>query len=239
MDSKYTMKWSNGRNKLLGLSDPHEIIIEFECLNPSNRYLLSNTSEKVIISTVPRKLYELNLKKYNPPAKLKNREVKLISDLQFNIDIAQNDSNLKSEHPDGKPFQLNECFENSKGLFFIANLLKKRNIIKPQKSIKVILGYIETGIHFGSQFGHCVIEMDNLFLHDWHVWNYIDGKLIDITVLKNGGVFNQDLKTAPKWGKAKDHVFVYPPKNVQYWGKSYKNFKTLVKDFGTVFKVDT
>lgn len=63
----------------------------------------------------------------------------------------------------------------------------KKKIIKIKKSTDFVLGYIESKILFGSPFGEYVIELDNLFFHDWHAWNYVDNLLVDITILKRGG----------------------------------------------------
>ena len=225
------MKWSdhNGK-KLSALSHPAEIIKE---LNSgavaqgimSNRYYLhSEQFGKTIISNVPSAIYEkLEPSKYFAPENISSDIESLVLNLKENINILHNNHpDAATRFADGKVFQLNKCYHNSTGIFFLIDHLASIKAIKINQQVQIVLGYFARKIPFGTQIGNTVIENNSIWLHDWHIWNYIQKILVDMSVFKNGGLLPPD-GNITSWGTSEDHVFVYPSKGMEYWGVAFEN----------------
>jgi len=233
------MDWkdSNG-NKLTAAKRPQEIV---DALNKgavsmgimSRCYsLYSESKAKEQISNVPTAIYEdSRLVKYSPPKRIGKKIEKLISVLKENIDIFHNNYPDAAERfSDGKVFQLNQCHHNSTGVFFLLRHLASMSVIRDSGPIQIVLGYFTRRLPFGTQIGTIVVENDSVWLHDWHVWNYFQGVLIDMTAFSNGNLLPPD-GDITSWGSSRDHVFIYPPKEMEYWGipfESIENFNEFV-----------
>ncbi|MCX5827665.1 MAG: hypothetical protein NTV58_06655 [Deltaproteobacteria bacterium] len=235
------MEWPSDGGKLHGTSDPAEIIA---VLNLSAKekvssgieyYLLSENRDVSIISNVPPSIYENeDLKKYPEPSRETKLQTLLIKDLQDNIDIMQSEFDATDRYENGKIFQLNQCFFNSQGMFHLVNHLSNIGIIKPKPRIKIVLGFMVSRIPFGTNIGDIVIENTLLLLHDWHVWNYVNDILVDLTIFKHGNLVGLDCNVT-SWGSAKDHVFVHPPHGIEYCGAAYDAMDTFEKKIAAYF----
>jgi len=186
--------------------------------------LLSQKNGMAIISNVPTLIYEKeNAKQYITPLKA-NRTMRFIEFLQSNIDIAQNSEVSDPGAPEkGESFQPNQCYNNSRNLFQLVKYLESIGVIPKKYKIKIVLGYIASKIPFGTIIGDIVVENESLTLHDWHIWNYIDNILIDLSLFQGGNLLSFDSEM-PSWGEAKDHVFITPPSGIAYFGRTYTDF---------------
>jgi hypothetical protein len=43
-----------------------------------------------------------------------------------------------------------------------------------------------------------------------------------MTIFKNGNLFPPDGEL-PSWGASGDHIFIYPPKDMEYWRIAFKS----------------
>ena len=233
------MNWSDHNNqKLSGVSEPKIITevlnesLQAQGIMGSKYYLYSAGTDKLIISTVPSTIYDkLKPIKYIAPKRVDNILKSKILNLQENFNI------LHNNHPDaapkfanGKVFQLNQCHYNSTGVFHLVRRLVDIKAIRVSKPTHIVLGYIARRIPFGTQVGSYVIENNSVWLHDWHVWNYIENILVDMSMFINGSLLPPDSNIA-SWGESQDHVFIYPPKGLEYWGIAYSNYNKFTKDF--------
>jgi hypothetical protein len=224
------MHWTSHTKQLHGTADPNRIIEALMlCTNEKNltgpRYrLLSQESGITVISNVPTLIYEKeDPKKYITPFKVNSNTIRFIEFLQSNIDRLQNSEVFDpSALKKGESFRPNQCYNNSKNLFQFVKYLIATDIIPKKYKIKIILGYITSKIPFGTNIGDIVVENDSLTLHDWHIWNYIDNILIDLSLFQGGNLFSFD-SDIPSWGKAKDHVFITPPNGIAYFGRIYND----------------
>ncbi len=234
------MKWSdhNGK-KLSALSQPCEIIEELNrCAIAqgimSNRYSLhSEQSGKTVISNVPSDIYEkLEPRRYSAPENLGPHILSLVLNLKDMINILHNNHpDAATRFEDGKVFQLNQCHHNSTGTFSLIEHLASTKVIKINQPVEIVLGYFVRKIPFGTQIGNTVIEDNSIWLHDWHIWNYVEKILVDMSVFKNGNLLPPD-GNITSWGTSEDHVFVFPPKGMEYWGVAFENldqFNKVVK----------
>jgi hypothetical protein len=87
----------------------------------------------------------------------------------------------------------------------------------------------------GTVIGDIVVQNNLLYVHDWHVWNYIDNFLIDLSIFKYGNLIRLD-SDIRSWGKASDHVFVHPPPGAEYFGNAYDDMKTFETRIFEYFK---
>jgi hypothetical protein len=132
------MNWSINGKELRDTSDPAEIATELnlcakeKVANETPYYLLPDNYDVPIISNVPPCIYEKEvLKKYVAPSN-ENVFKRFIDALQNNIDMVH--------YENGNYFQLNNCFYNSQGLFYLIKNLSKVGAIKPRPDIKIVLG---------------------------------------------------------------------------------------------------
>lgn len=233
------MDWSNHKNqKLSDISEPEMIKnvlnkeLQAQGIVNSEYYLYYSDTDKSIISNVPSAIYDkLKPIKYFAPRLLSNKLKSKILNLQENINI------LHNNHPDaatkfanGKIFQLSQCHHNSTGIFHFVHQLAGIKALRVSKPIQIVLGYIARKIPFRTQVGSFIIENNTICLHDWHVWNYIENILVDMSMFKNGGLLPPD-GNITSWGVSQDHIFIYPPKNIEYWGIAYNNYANFTKDF--------
>ena len=231
------MNWSdhNGK-KLSALSKPSEIIDELNrCAIAqgimSNRYSLhSEESGKTVISNVPSDIYKkLEPRRYFGPENVNPQILSLVLNLQDNINILHNNHpDAATEFADGKVFQLNQCHHNSTAIFFLIKHLASIKVIEINQPVQIVLGYFMRKIPFGTQIGNTVIENNSIWLQDWHIWNYVEKILVDMTAFKNGNLLPPD-GNITSWGTSEDHVFVFPPKGVEYWGVGFENIEQFNK----------
>lgn len=242
-DREYIMKWSINGQELHAISRPTEIVETLNLcaaerqISGGKYYLLSEQNEKTIISNVPRLLYDnVKLKKYKPPSKINRKIKRSVENLQTNIDILHNNHPDASDmFEDGKVFQFNQCYHNSTGVFHLTKHLDSIQAVRPKCQVEIVLGYFTSKIPFGTNIADKVVESDSILLHDWHVWNYVNNILVDLSLFKNGNLTGID-NHVTSWGEAKDHVFIYPPRGIGYWGIDYSNYTIFNKEFYQYFE---
>ena len=113
---------------------------------------------------------------------------------------------------------------------WLAQFLTGGNIkvIKISQPVQIVLGYLMRKIPFGTQIGNTVIENNSIWLQDWHIWNYVEKILVDMTAFKNGNLLPPD-GSITSWGTSEDHIFIFPPKGVEYWGVGFENVEQFNK----------
>lgn len=216
------MKWvDHNGEKLSALSQAGEIIKELnrgalvQGIMSTPYFLHAEQRGRTIISNVPSDIYEkLEPSQYLPPENIESHIKSLLSNLMGQIDTFQN---IGKEW-----FQLNQCHLNSISIFDLIEHLASIKINKLAHSAQIILGYVARKIPFGTQVGNFVIENNSIWLHDWHIWNYVEKILIDVTLFKNGNLIPID-GNITSWGAAEDHVFIFPPQGTEYWGAPFEN----------------
>jgi hypothetical protein len=232
------MNWSVNGKELLDTFDPADIVAalnlcaKVKVANETPYYLLPNNSDTYTISNVPPNIYEKeDIKKYVTPSK-ESSFPHFIAGLQNCIDMVQEEFNKTNG---GEYFKLNQCFFNSRELFWFVKYLSTIGAIKPNPNIKIVLGYKTSKIPGGTVIGDVVVQNNLLYLHDWHVWNYLENFLIDISVFKNGNLvgLNSDIQS---WGKAKEHVFVHAPPGGEYFGNAYDDMNAFEMIISEYFK---
>jgi hypothetical protein len=205
----------------------------------NNRYYIkSNETEEIHISTVPSTIYNISqLRKYIPPKKIKYDIISLLDNLKENIDVLQNYSYPDAtSFNDDKAFKLNNCYSNSGQIFHLVQHLSNIKAIRLKKPVQIVFGYICNKIPFGTQIGDAVIENHNIWLHDWHVWNYIEDVLVDMSMFNNGGLLNPN-GNVTSWGSSQDHVFIYPPNKMQYWGVAFTDYNRFNEIFADILGI--
>lgn len=231
------MKWAdhNGK-KLSALTQPIEIIEELNRgatalgIISNQYYLHSEQPGKTVISNVSSDIYKkLEPRKYCAPQNVSSHILSLVLNLKDNINIFHNnDPYAATRFADGKVFQLNQCYHNSTEMFFLIEHLSSIKVIKINQPVQIVLGYFARKIPFGTQTGNTIIENNSIWVHDWHIWNYVEKILVDMSVFKNGGLLPPD-GYITSWGTSEDHVFVIPPKGMEYWGVTFDNLGRLNK----------
>lgn len=225
------MNWTdNNSGKLFGVSRAEEIT---EALNYglslqgiNNRYYIKSVdTDGIHISTVPSGIYEIpRLNKYMHPKQVSHNLKSLIENLQENINLLQNfPVPASASFSDEKVFKLNDCYHNSAHLFHLVQHLSNIKAIRLTKPVQIAFGYVCNKVPFGTQIGNKVIESHIIYLHDWHVWNYIENVLVDLSMFNNGGLINPH-GNFTTWGTSQDHVFIFPPNNMQYWGVAFTDY---------------
>lgn len=191
----------------------------------SREYYHYTANKKDIVSNVPFAVYDnLKLVKYNAPKQIDYKLDFLIQNIQNYVDFLQNHPDASVEFGNRKLFQLNHCHHNSTGIF---NLIDKDRfgLSKPSQ---IVFGYIAQELPFGIQVGNNVLTKDAIWVHNWHIWNYVENLLVDISMLKIGLI---PRGSSASWGVSRDHVFIAPPSGMEYWGVAYSNYKKFEKDF--------
>ncbi|MGV8059806.1 MAG: hypothetical protein AB2L12_17570 [Smithellaceae bacterium] len=229
------MNWLIDGKELRGTDDPAEIVSALNlCATQKTTadskfnkyYLLQNDSNAPIISNVPKNMYKNeNLKKYIVPAKVGTLN-HFISDLQSYIDAVH--------YENGECFRLNGCSHNSKGVFYLVQNLSRIGAIKPKPINEIVLGYKVGKMPGGTVIGGIVVQKELLYVHDWHVWNYIDHFLIDLSLFQRGNHLGLH-SNIQSWGRAKDHVFVYPSPGSEYFGNAYSDLKSFENKISEYF----
>lgn len=223
------------------LSDPEEIAAEMNNQAvqhgfPSHPYyLLSENNTKAVISNAPKPIYnELKLRKYIPPKRINRNTTEFINYLLECIDLVQNSNPMgQPQFTDGKEFQLNQCHHNSSSLFKMIYHLKDRGYIPSTTKIKIVFGYISRKVPYGSQVGNLGIVNNSLWVHDWHIWNYVNDIIFDMTLFSHGNIHPPEGNTV-SWGKAEDHVVTFPPKCLDYEGCIFSELNKFNEIVGTV-----
>ncbi|TYT75680.1 hypothetical protein [Desulfobotulus mexicanus] len=168
------------------------------------------------------------MKPYSPPKTFK-KQVELLKSIQGYIDQIQ-ELHLDTGS-NGYLFQLNECHSNSEHLFNILKYLQKQKLVSKKDKVEIVFGYISMLIPFGTLVGNVMVECEHVILHEWHVWNYMNGCLIDLSLFHQGLSIDINAQIS-SWGKAQDHVFIMPPPNVAYLGRAFSDihkFNSKVK----------
>ncbi|MFA5923833.1 MAG: hypothetical protein WC856_21490 [Methylococcaceae bacterium] len=216
----------NENVKNLGVSD--------EC-----KYKLkSSNNDEIIITNVPMYLQQNHrLQGYDPSDFVRDDVERYIAFLHGTLDFVQDTfSEYDSSGIEIKPFRLNQCTHNSTGVYHTCMQLENQGNVKFIKSPNIVLGCIRRHVPALSQFNNLLINMENIYIEDWHVWNYVDGMLVDATLFINN---ETELRFSPcnNWGKASDHVFYNVPKYLEYKGIPYENIEDFNHDINDIFKL--
>jgi len=225
----------NGLQTYIKIRTPEEIL---EALNlrmssqkiSSHEYYIINQNDKTcVITNVPKTLYDkVELRKYEPPAKVDRDANAVITSLKNNIRRYYRKTQGFDEFANGKAFQLNQSYHNSKGVYYIVNPLK--NVMSLRNEPKIVLGYVINKNPSGIVINDKVIKNDSITLIEWQAWNYIENLLVDISGFSDEGKKRFD-NNFTSWGKVDDHVFINPPDETEYWGIDFSNFNKFAKEF--------
>ena len=216
-------------------SDPNLIL---EKINQSidsmsvdgEKYVLSETKSGLpLITNVPESIYSLKYQReYIPPQDNANLNMKIAEIQHYTDQLQSNDARqIFPNESDSQVFRLNQCYANS--LRFIRFLQKDKLILKKTK-IEIVFGYIENFIFKGTLIGDIVTAQERIAIHDWHVWNYYDNLLVDLSQFNHGNRFAIDANIL--WGVASYHVFYKIPPNTKYSGRKFtevNKFKSEMK----------
>lgn len=225
------MNWADNGQKLLGVSQPEDILaamndgLSLQGIASSNYYIHCTKAERVDISNVPPDVYGLQLNNYAPPKHVDAKVGASISNLQTNFNI------FHSCSPPG--FILNECYDNAEIVYRLVKHLSDIKAVRIKYPVQIAFGYFCNKIPFGTQVGDKVIEHHNVWLHSWHVWNYVEKLLVDTSMFTHGGLLRPG-GNVTSWGSSQEHVFVYPPNSMQYCGVAFSDFGKFKETFSQV-----
>jgi len=234
------MNSSNDIQNLAVIRSPEEILealnlrISSQKISSHEYYIINRNDKSCVITNVPKTLYDkVELRKYEVPSNIDRDANAVITLLKSKIKQYYRNSKGFDEFANGKAFQLNQSFHNSKGVYYIVNQLKKTMSLRTEP--KIVLGYVVNKSPSGLVIDDKVIKSDSITLIDWHVWNYLENLLVDISGFSNDGKikFANNFIT---WGKVEDHVFINPPDEMEYWGVGFSNFNQFSKEFDLHFK---
>lgn len=236
------MNWvDRDGTKLVGISELPQVCAAFNDFGQDlgvsgpEYYEFTTSRGDSVISNIPNHFYERkDITKYCGSIKSTNNHKSLIVCLKQNVDLFQNAPGPKTvDSPDGKAFQLNRCYMNGRGAFILFTHLRNQGHIKLKNPIKVAFGYVENKLPFGTKIGNKVIESNNIIIHDWHVWNLVEGFLVDLTIFRNGGLLPPH-DTINGWGTAADHIFKTKPKNLNYYGIEFEDLDEFAEELNKV-----
>lgn len=237
------MNSSNDTQKLVNISSPGEILealnlrISLQKISSHEYYIINRNDRSCVITNVPKTLYDkVELRKYEVPENIDRHANTVITSLKSKIKQYYRNSKGFDEFANGKAFQLNQSFHNSKGVYYIVNQLKKTMSLRTEP--KIVLGYVVNKRPSGLVIDDKVIKSDSITLIDWHVWNLLENLLVDISGFSNDGQI-RFANNFTSWGKVDDHVFIHPPDEMEYWGIGYSSFNQFSKEFDLHFKSDT
>ncbi len=227
---------SNDGQKLTGMRAPAEILEEInrnqtvQDTFTHEYYIHNDDKESCIITNVPRPLYgKIELTKYEASANPGRETASVIAILKKSIRHLHRNPPVPDASEDGKTFQLNQCYPNSKEIFYISRQL--RNQISLRNEPKIVLGYVVNKKTLGLRINDKVIKNDSITLINWHTWNYVENLLIDMTLFNTAAENAKPVHSRTSWGKADDHVFITPPEGLEYWGVGYLDFKSFNNEF--------
>lgn len=174
------------------------------------------------ITNIPLAVYDaLQFREYFPPEQVDSGIMALVSNLQENLNI------VHRTHPDSidsKFFQPNQCYDTSANVFHIVQHLSYIKAIRLAQPVQIVLGYFCYEIPFGTQIGEYVIENTSVRVHDWHVWNYVESILVDMSMFKNGVLLGPGARGPLSWGVSQDHIFINPPSGMRYHGSAFTDY---------------
>lgn len=217
------------------ISDIHLVADFFnkygKSINTTTPYRVVESEEgQNTITNVPTAIYNNpGLRKYTPPnGELSSNNKHFISFLHQGFDFFhRNHPEAHLRYEDGKIFHYNKCYDNSLGGYFCLLNLATNNNLPITDPICICFGFLSRKVLPGATLGNAVINVPNMIVHDWHVWNKINRIIIDLSITKNGGVFALGAKEQ-KWERAEDHVFKHPPENTTYYGIDFDDDQKII-----------
>lgn len=237
------MQWKDTNGKALRpLKDPHEIVdslntcVEDIGIRGVQYYLKTVESGQAVISNVKETIYlSPAIEEFSGPVAVpsgvRNKIEYYLNCLDF---LQENMSHPVEESGNAKTFSCNNCYHNAKRVFTIGSHLHEFSNFPDLLKVELVFGYLARKIPFGTQMGNLVIASDAIEIHDWHTWNCVEEMLFDMTAFKNGGLLPPG-SSIPDWGKADDHVYIFPPKEVVYRGIRFYTLDSLNDFVGTLF----
>jgi len=223
--------------KYLYIENYHQAVEYFNealrSLNLDSVYRAIDSEEgHSVISNVPHEIYaNPALSEYIPPSSNDvGNNNNLISFLQqgFNF-FHKNHPDAHLRYEDGKLFHHNKCYDNSMAVYFCLQNLSINNNMPITSPISICVGYVSKRLQPGGVLGNAVIKMDDLIVHDWHIWNMVNDFIIDLSISNTGGVYNLSTKNII-WEKSENYIFKYPPLNIRYRGISFTDIEKF-KEF--------
>jgi len=226
----------NDGQLLTEMNTPEEILKEINRDRPvpdtfSHEYYIHNDDKaSCIITNVPRPLYaKIGLTKYQAPV-IRGRETDAVMALlKKSIRHLHRNPSGPDVPPNGRTFQLNQCYPNSREVFYISRQLA--NHIALRNEPKIVLGYVVNRKTLGLQINDKVIKHSAITLLHWHTWNYVENLLIDMTLFNTAAHKEKPVCCRTSWGKVDDHVFIHPPEGLEYWGMGFIDFKSFNNAF--------
>jgi len=182
-------------------------------------------NNQLVMSNVPASIYNNQAsKKYCPPKpKKRDKSEQIIPFLHEAFNFFHNNSpHIIEKHADGKLFHYNHCFDNSMAVYYCLQNLVTSSDLPISEPISICIGYISRPIKHGTAAGSAVLNIPNLIVHDWHLWNKVNGFIIDLSIRKQGNPHCLQTEKL-QWIQAQDHVFKKTPKNLTYHGVDFSD----------------
>lgn len=228
---------------LTEITSPEEILEEINRDRPAldtfnhEYYIHNDDRASCIITNVPRPLYgKIGLTKYKAPLPLGRETDSVMALLKKSIRHLHRHPSGPEASPNGRTFQLNQCYLNSREVFYISRQLTNQISLKNEP--KIVLGYVVNRKTLGMQINDKIIKNSAITLIHWHSWNYVENLLIDMTLFNTAAQLEKPVCDRISWGKMDDHVFIHPPDGLEYWGMGYIDFKSFNNAF-TEYIVET
>jgi len=193
-----------------------------QAIESSAFYIHCAKTDRLDISNVPRDIYALQLHNYAAPMHFDAKTRSLFLGLQTKLDIFHNGPSPS--------FKLNECYENAENVYRLVKHLSDIKATKMKYPVQVVLGYFSSKIPFGTQIGDKIIQNHNVWHHNWHVWNYVEKLLVDMSIFKHGGLLPPG-GNVTSWGSSKEHVMINPPNGMQYCGVAFADYSKFKEVF--------
>lgn len=180
------------------------------------------------ISDCPKSLYKNSILKYTTPL-IVGQEIK------DNIQVAKRV--LDSVHNNSLPgkFCLNKCFENSELVFDSLSDFYAKNSIS-NVSVGIVHGFQSHKIPLNRLIENTINGLESIEVHNWHVWNYVNDVLIDVSIFRKGLLLSQDDYVPSQWSKMDDYSCIYPAPNLEYYGAEFKNKDEFIRVFQMIHK---
>lgn len=200
------------------LTEPKEILDHFQKYSPKGReYYLYDTH---VISNVPIRFYdEQNIFAYQNPQKLSDEQTNLIQTIKEVIDCIHS----------VVPLKLGNCFDNSSIIF--DGLRQIQNL---KLDTKLVFGIYSHKVPISESQDGYIFDNDQIRVHDWHVWNYVNSLLVDTTILRKQHSITTFVNN---WGNSEDHVFGFTNHDDQYRGISFDDYEKFELYFRNLFNV--
>lgn len=208
------------------ISDPEEIVSVMNQLiagTQTKYYVLESNTSNPIISNVPNELYNnKTVIRYKKP-KLSKFDLNKIQIIKESLDFVHEKGFVS--------FDICQCYNNSQLVYSYLKDVHNRTGFENDDPIKIVFGIYSHSLVREEIADGLIIENNLLKVHDWHLWNYYNKWLIDVTIFKN---YYSTEKIPENWGCANEHIFVDPLEYDEYHGIGFDSIEkcnTYLKKF--------